>query len=173
MNTPRSGRHNGVVTDFVKGPQYGRGKTAEKALTAGLAAHAALDDFKTVGSSHACLRCWSSPVVPVGGNFFRRLRRNLLRTFEQGPGVSSGVGVRAARGRDDFPCRTRVGTPLPFHLARKQIQKIVHLRAGLTRDLNPPRPQRCRCRELRRNCPGVPAATGAPTLTSGNLRGLG
>jgi hypothetical protein len=97
---------------------------------------------------------------------------DLLQTLEQGPSVGLRLGVRVARGRDDFPCRTRIGALLPFHLAGEQVQKIVQLCGGLIRNLIAALFWHYRCRELRRNrSPSVVAAPWhtAPGLTSRNL----
>jgi hypothetical protein len=83
--------------------------------------------------------------------------------------VGARVAVRAARGSNDFPRRTGVGTLLPLHLASEQIQKIVHFCIGLSGNVIAPR--FCRRRELKRN-PG-PCVGAAVRPQPGHLFGPG
>src|ERR1700683_2641927 len=110
----------------------------EKAFSARLATHAALDNLETVGSPHACLLCRISRSSKADTAVFLYLWPGLLGTFQEATGMSSRVLVRAASGRNNLPRRTRISTLFPFHLTGEQVKSIGLGRAGRAEHRNAP-----------------------------------
>ena len=123
-----------MVADLVKRFHNRGGESAKESGFAAEALGAVFDNLKSVRGLRVRLH---RPRPPGSENLETGDRLTIAfqvpRTPKQLPCVGPRVFVRAVCCRKQFPGATRVGSPLPFHPASKQVKRINFSRTVLAR----------------------------------------